>query len=235
MPDMSQGTRDIEARIEQAYPALRGLAPSIAGALTDGNCALLELPAHARVFEQQAPCQGFPLVLDGEIRVFRASPTGRSLDLYRVVPGEICLVSSACLFQAHPLSACGETALPTRLLAAAPPLFARWMEGEAFRNWVLGLYAQRMAELTELVDALAFQRLDARLAAAVLGHGPVVATTHQALADELGTVREIVSRLLRRFERSGWVRLAREQIEVVDAPALRECAQGALGDRPNGT
>ena len=134
MPDMSQGMRDMEARIEQAYPALRGLAPSIASALKDGSCALLELPAHVRVFEQQAPCQGFPLVLDGEIRVFRASPTGRSLDLYRVVPGEICLVSSACLFQAHPLSACGETTLPTRLLAAAPPLFARWMEGEDFRN-----------------------------------------------------------------------------------------------------
>ena len=75
-----------------------------------------------------------------------------------------------------------------------------------------------------LAEAVAFQRMDQRLAAALLGHGTVLNQTHQQLADELGTVREIVSRLLSRFEREGWVELAREQIVIRDSRALRNLA-----------
>ena len=75
-------------------------------------------------------------------------------------------------------------------------------------------------------EAVAFQRLDQRLAGTLLGHGTVVASSHQALADELGTVREIVTRLLKRFERAGWLRLGRERIELLDAAALRQLASG---------
>src|SRR5690606_6943254 len=102
-------------------------------------------------------------------------------------------------------------------------------ETPVFRNEVLGLFAERMADLTGLIDAIAFQRLDQRLAAALLGRGQDLALTHQALADELGTVREIVSRLLRRFEREGWVELAREHIHIRDSAALRAMA-AALHD-----
>jgi CRP/FNR family transcriptional regulator len=75
-----------------------------------------------------------------------------------------------------------------------------------------------------LIDAVAFQRLDQRLAAALLGRGQDLTVTHQELANELGTVREIVSRLLRRFERDGWVELAREHIHIRDSAALRAVA-----------
>ena len=76
-----------------------------------------------------------------------------------------------------------------------------------------------------LIEAVAFARLDSRLAAALLGHGPERHTTHQALADELGTVREMVTRLLKRFERDGLVALSRERITVLDAAGLRAVAQ----------
>ena len=156
----------------------------------------------------------------------RSSGDGRSLELYRVVPGELCLVSSACLFRTQPLSAHGVTTRPSTLLLISPELFNRWLETPAFRNEVLGLFAERMADLTGLIDAVAFQRLDQRLAAALLGRGPNLVLTHQALADELGTVREIVSRLLRRFEREGWVSLSRERIQIADSAALRAVAAG---------
>ena len=103
-------------------------------------------------------------------------------------------------------------------------LFNQWLETPPFRDAVLGLFAERMADLTGLIDAVAFQRLDQRLAAALLGRGPDLALTHQELADELGTVREMVSRLLRRFEREGWVELARERIHIRDSAALRTVA-----------
>jgi CRP/FNR family transcriptional regulator len=164
-------------------------------------------------------------VLDGEVRVSRSSSDGRSLELYRVTPGELCLVSSACLFNAAPLSAHGVTTRPTTLMLIPPTSHSPsgWTT-PAFRALVLSLFAARMADLTALVDAVAFHRLDERLAGALLGHGPELALTHQALADELGTVREMVTRVLRRFEREGWVGLSRERIRILNSAALRERA-----------
>ena len=204
------------------YPALAQVQPSLAE--LSQRVAPMQVPAGTTLFNENSPCKGFPLVLEGEIKVSRSSGDGRSLELYRVVPGELCLVSSACLFRTQPLSAHGITTKASTLMLIPADIFSRWLETPAFRNEVLGLFAERMADLTSLVDAVAFHKLDRRLAAALLGRGQQLAMTHQALADELGTVREIVTRLLRRFEREGWVALGREQIQIVNGAALRELA-----------
>lgn len=204
------------------YPAVAALLPS--GAQAAGLAGPLDVPAGTVLFSENDRCKGFPLVLEGEVRVSRSSGDGRSLELYRVAPGELCLVSSACLFRAEPMSAHGATTRPTKLLLVPPERFEAWLADERFRNFVLGLFADRMADLTLLVDAVAFQRLDRRLAAALLGHGPELRTTHQALAESLGTVREMVTRVLRRFEREGWIELGRERIRILDGAALRACA-----------
>jgi CRP/FNR family transcriptional regulator len=202
------------------YPALGQVQPTLAE--LGQAVAPMQVPAGTVLFSENSPCQGFPLVLDGEIKVSRSSGDGRSLELYRVVPGELCLVSSACLFRTQPLSAHGVATKPTTLILISPAIFNQWLVTPAFRSDVLGLFAERMADLTSLIDAVAFQKLDQRLAAALLGHGQLLAITHQTLADELGTVREIVTRLLRRFEREGWVALGREQIQITNGAALRE-------------
>jgi CRP/FNR family transcriptional regulator len=204
------------------YPALEQVTPSLAE--LGAAIGPMAVPTGTVLFDANAPCRGFPLVLEGEVKVSRHSGDGRSLELYRVVPGELCLVSSACLFRSTPLSAQGITTKPTSLLLIAPPVFAQWLQTPAFRDDVLGLFAERMADLTVLVDAVAFHKLDARLAAALLGRGQDLALTHQSLADELGTVREIITRLLRRFEREGWVELGRSNIQIRDSAALRALA-----------
>jgi CRP/FNR family transcriptional regulator len=204
------------------YPALAHCSPGIDTPGADIHP--VQVPAGTELFSENAPCRGFPLVLEGEVKVSRHSGDGRSLELYRVVPGELCLVSSACLFRSQPLSASGVTTRPSTLLLIPPPRFKQWLETPAFRNEVLGLFAERMADLTGLIDAVAFRKLDQRLAAALLGRGQDLSITHQQLADELGTVREIVTRLLRRFEREGCVRLGREHIHIIDSAALRTIA-----------
>jgi len=204
------------------YPALAQVQPQLDTLGPTGQP--MQVPAGTVLFSENAPCQGFPLVLEGEIKVSRSSEDGRTLELYRVVPGELCLVSSACLFRTQPLSAHGITTKPSTLILIAPHIFQAWLDTPAFRNEVLGLFAERMADLTTLIDAVAFQKLDRRLAAALLGRGQHLAISHQALANELGTVREIVTRLLRRFEREGWVTLGREHIEIVNGAALRAMA-----------
>lgn len=202
------------AALQALYPALDGWTPAPA----------LAVPAGTVLFHERSPCQGFPLVLEGEVRVSRSASNGRELELYRVVPGELCLASSACLFSGEVFSARGQTTQATQLALMPPADFRAALAHAPFRDFVLGLFATRMADLTGLVEAVAFQRLDSRLAAALLGHGPQLRATHQALADELGTVREIVTRLLHRFERAGWVQLSRECITLRDSAALRRLA-----------
>ena len=220
IPDMD----DTQAqRLLSLYPSLASQEQTLAG------LPLITVPLGTVLFRENDPCQGFPLVLDGEVRVSRASPSGRELELYRVQPGEMCLVSSAGLFANQALTARGVATSETTLCLLPPPDFQTALADVGFREYVLGLFAARMADLTGLIEAVAFQRLDSRLAATLLGHGQTLRTTHQALADELGTVREIITRLLHRFERDGLVELSRESITIKNSAGLRALAAGQGG------
>lgn len=214
-------------RLLALYPVLNEIPGSLLDQVLASDTRQLRVAAGAELFHEGSPCQGFPLLLEGEVRVARGSTQGRALELYRVTPGELCVVSTSCVFGHVPLVAHGVAIARTELLVLSPAGFDAWIGVEPFRRFVLGVFADRLADLMSLAEAVAFQRLDQRLAAALLGHGASVSVTHQALADELGTVREIVTRLLKRFERAGWVVLGREHIELRDAPSLRALASGA--------
>lgn len=186
----------------------------------------IEVPARTVLFREGEACLGFPLILSGGVRVIRSSSEGKTLELYRIGEGEICLVSAGCVFGQHLLTAQGESVSPTQLLMVDRDTLLAWTEFRDFRAFVLGTMADRIADLMTLVEAIAFHRLDERLAGVLLGRGTTIHETHQQLADELGTAREIVSRLLRRFEVAGVVRLGRERVEIVDAAGLRSIAAG---------
>jgi CRP/FNR family transcriptional regulator, anaerobic regulatory protein len=214
-----------QERLAQAYPVLADWPQALMDAAF-ADATWLQVPAATPLFQEGGPCQGFPLVLAGAVQVARGSASGRQLELYRVTPGELCVVSTAGLTGGRALSAHGVAVEPTELVLLSRSGFEQACAHEVFRRFVFGVFAERLADLMALAEAVAFQRLDQRLAQALLGRGSTIRTTHQALADELGTVREIVSRLLSRFERSGWVRLGRERIELLDAAALRALAAG---------
>ncbi len=216
-------------RLVSLYPALDVLG---ADELARLGTTTLTVGAGTMLFDEGAPCRGFPMVLSGSIRVARGSPAGRSLELYRLTPGELCVMSTACLLGRGTLVAHGQATAATEFVLVGPVDFDRWCGHEAFRRFVFSAFGERLADLMALAEAVAFQRLDQRLAQLLLGHGSTVLATHQSLADALGTVREIVSRLLSRFERSGWVRLARERIDILDAPALRALATGPAARAP---
>lgn len=223
------GAADTLRRAAEHYPVLERLPAHEVQDVFGTEVRRLDVPSGTLLFQEGAPCQGFPMLIAGAVRVARGSPGGRSLELYRVTPGELCVVSTSCLFGSVPLQAHGQTTEASDLVLLTPTGFDRLVRLEGFRRFVFGIFADRLADLMALAEAVAFQKLDQRLAQALLGRGQVIAATHQALADELGTVREIVTRLLKRFERSGWVRLGRERIEVLDAPALRALASGGVG------
>lgn len=217
---------DLQARLLALYPILGQLPPPMTADALAHHMQHLHAPAGTTLFTEGAPCRGFPMVLQGSVRVACSSPDGRSLELYRVTPGEMCVISTTCLFGHAPLSAEGATTEATEIAMLTAPGFNALSADEGFRRYAFGTLAGRIAQLMALVEAVAFQRLDRRLAAALLGHGAVVAATHQQLADEMGTVREIVTRLLRRFEASGHLSLSRGRIELLAPAALRRIAEG---------
>ena len=215
------------AHIADLYPALRAL-PSADLAAACQPATILHVPAGAEMFSERQPCQGFPLLLEGTIKVVKNAPSGREMLLYRVKPGGSCIISSSCLLGHTAYSARGIAESPLALLLLPAALFERLIaENAAFRDFVFHLFAERIAELMLLVEEVAFHRLDQRLAKLLLGRmhsNPILNTTHQALADELGSVREIVSRLLKGFATQGLLTLGREQITLLDPAGLQQLA-----------
>jgi CRP/FNR family transcriptional regulator len=209
----------------QLYPMLRGLpAAQLENLLS--NAAAMHLPAGTIMFDENQACQGFPLLLSGSIRVIKASANGRELQLYRVCPGESCILTSSCLLGHTQYHARGVVEQDVELVALPPSAFRTLLsQYEPFRDYIFGLFSERLTDLMQLVSAVAFQKLDQRLAALLITKSSPIHITHQALADELGSVREIVSRLLKNFADQGWVRLGREHIEVVDATALKKLSE----------
>jgi CRP/FNR family transcriptional regulator len=207
------------------YPALAGL-PDAALARLLAPGAAMHIPAGAEIFSERQPCRGFPLILEGCIKVVKLAASGRELVLYRVAPGGSCIITSSCLLGRTDYNARGIAEVPLTLLAIPAPDFAALLvEHPPFRDFVFHLFAERIAELMQLVEEVAFARLDQRLAKALLAkNGVVLGITHQQLADELGSVREIVSRLLKGFAAQGLVALGREQVTLLDRDGLQKIA-----------
>lgn len=192
----------------------------------DGPWPATTLPAGTLLFEEGQRCPGFPLLDDGRVRVYKAFPNGRELLLYRLVPGQACVASIGALLSDAPYSlrAVAETPVTIRMV---PPSDFRAALGEpAFRDFVLGEFAQRMAGLLALVDTVYTRRLDERLAAHLVGYAPECTRTHQQLADDLGSVREIVTRVLKHFAELGWVGVERGHIRILDVGALQAFSEG---------
>ena len=221
---MEADSHDVGGRLKAQYPALRDLpAEEFSRLLAEGT--LREVPAGTVMFDEAQPCMGFPFVLEGAIGVSKLAENGREIQLYSVDAGESCILTSSCLLGSVDYAAHGVALAPTRIFILPRPTFERLLRtSDSFRRYVFGLFADRIGDLMQTVEEVAFKRLDQRLAALLLRRGPTVRATHQQLADELGSVREIVSRIVRNFAVQGLVRTGREQITILDSPGLRRVA-----------
>jgi CRP/FNR family transcriptional regulator len=191
----------------------------------------LACPAGTVLFRPDDACSGFVVLREGSIRVSLTSAGGREIVLYRVRPGEICLQTFTCLAEGRTYSAEGiaETELKGEVIP--PGEYERRMANDPdFRRTVFTAVAHRFADFEHLVESLASASIEARLAEALLalaGPGGVVNMTHDALASEIGSAREVVSRQLSRFERSGLVALARGKVTLLARSALERKAAGS--------
>ena len=212
-----------QASLVELYPVLDAL-PSALRLNVLQQVQAMSVAAGTLIFDERQPCQGFPFIIKGGIRVLKPAANGRDLMLYRVLPGESCIISSSCLLGHVNYNARGVAETDTTLLLLPRALFDQLIEQPAFREFVFRLFSERIADLMQLIEEVAFQKLDQRLAALLLGKGKLLHATHQQLADELGSVREIITRLLNGFAGRGLVRLGREEVEILDAAGLRRIA-----------
>ena len=208
------------------FPSLSALPEPLAREV-ERQAQKLDAPAGTLLFDVGMACQALPLLLEGRIKVSKRAENGREIRLYSVRPGELCIVTVSCLLGGEPYPATGVAETAVSALGLPRALILRLMaEHPPFREMAFNLFAERLTGLMQLVEEVAFRKLDQRLAAWLLERGPLIAASHQQVADELGSVREIVSRLLTHFEEEGCVRLGRERIEVIAPAALGLRAAG---------
>lgn len=210
----------VEDRLKALYPVWSMLPADLRQQCQRG-ASLTRVERGATLFSEAQPCRYFPWMLEGRIRVSRPMPNGRELMLYRVFPGESCVISAVSLLAFRNYGAQGQAEQPSTLVLLDAEHFGLLMADDAFRGHIFRLVGDRMTDLVGLVEELVSHRLDQRLASLLLGHGRQVQRTHQELADELGTVREMVSRLLKSFETQGLIALGRERISILDPVRLR--------------
>jgi CRP/FNR family transcriptional regulator len=204
------------------FEGLQALAPDIARDL-EARSQLVRLAAGTVVFAPGQQAANLLLLLSGSVRVQQRSESGREVFLYRVHAGESCVLTTACMLAEVDYSA--EALAETDIEAVAIPrvLFDDLAGRSAqFRSFVFQSYARRITDLFGLIDDIVFQRMDVRLATRLLelAHDGLVQATHQALAVELGSAREVISRLLGEFQRRGWITQARGEVRLLDAEAL---------------
>jgi CRP/FNR family transcriptional regulator, anaerobic regulatory protein len=189
------------------------------------NAQLVALKAGTVIFGELEPCNAFPFILSGNIRIYKQSVNGRELSLYNVTSGDACVVTAGCLLGDEPYNASGVVETDSVLVMMAARDFENLLSSRVFREFIFSLFSKRISELMQLVEEVAFQKLDRRLASLLLRRGRHIKVSHQELADELGTVREMITRLLNSFADTGLIKLGRERIEILDESALKDVLQ----------
>ncbi len=173
----------------------------------------------------------FPIVISGSLRVYRNDVSGREITLYRLEPGEGCVLSAYAILSRSRFNATAEVEENTTLLLIPDQVFRDWLDRfECWRNYVFTLVFKQFNALVSKMQSLAFDRVDERLAHYIAQrvqqrNVKILRITHQQIARELGTAREVVSRILKDFERSNWVKLERGRIVVLDSFALQQYNQ----------
>ena len=209
------------------FAGLKAMPTDVAQTLVSGS-KVVRLPAGARVFEPGQHADNLLLLLAGTVRVQQRSESGREVFLYRVNAGESCVLTTACMLADEDYAAEGLTETDVEAVVIPRRVFDDLAaRSEVFRTFIFRAYSRRIADLFSLIDDIVFQRVDVRLAARLLdlAQDGTVHATHQVLAVELGTAREVISRTLGEFQRRAWVEQARGELRILDREGLERLAR----------
>lgn len=218
---------NIETDWVERFPGLSRLEPPNKKLLASRS-VIVNVPNGTTLFGPGNSPENMLFLLDGTVRVQQVSETGHEIVLYRIHAGQSCVLTTACLLAYEDYAADGIAETTVQAAAVPRDVFDDLVaQSKSFRDFVFAAFSKRITDLFRMIDEVAFQRLDVRLAdklVSLAGDESIVRTTHQKLSVELGTAREVVSRQLQEFQRRGWIEQSRGCVNLLDMTQLKKLA-----------
>lgn len=214
-------------QVLRVMPALRQAPPT---AISDfkQQAFFARIPAGHDVFLVGDAVESIALLLTGVVRVYKVGETGREITLYRFGMGESCILSANAIFSDQRFSAIATVEQAAEAVMIPAAVFRQWVRHyDLWHAFLFTLLSQRLAAVMEIIDAVTFHRMDLRIAGWLVTHSATQATirvTHQEIADELGSSREVVSRILETIAQQGLIQVRRGMIDILDRARLQDLA-----------
>jgi CRP/FNR family transcriptional regulator len=209
----------------ERFAGIARLADETKDVLRKGS-KIVDVPKGSMIFGPGNSPENMLFLLDGTVRVQQVSETGHEIVLYRIHAGQSCVLTTACLLTYEHYSAEGISETDVQAAAIPRGLFDDLVaQSKPFRDFVFAAFSKRITDLFLMIDEVAFQRLDVRLADRLIelsDGSDTISTTHQKLSIELGTAREVISRQLQEFQRRGWIATSRGTVAILDRAALEK-------------
>lgn len=219
------------AQIEKLFPVLLQVGARERQLLYEAG-QFIELPAGQMLMQQNQQCRFIPLVISGQLRVYTLSAGGREMTLFRTGPGDMCLLSIACQIKHQDFPALAQVEKAASLFMVPIPVYHQILEElPAWKDYLILTLYGHLTSTMQTLEAVAFSRTDRRLAEWLVNHMKphenTIHCTHEAIAIELGTAREVVSRLLGDLKNQGAVSLGRGRIDIIKPSFLRMLSEGS--------
>jgi len=210
-------------RISLALPFLQSASPQLIRDFKD-NAYFAKIPSGRDIFVEGDQVDGIALMMSGVVRVYKLGETGREITLYRFGEGESCVITANAILNQQGFPAIAQVEQDAEAVMIPAEVFSNWVKQyDPWRDFVFGLVSDRLASVMEIVDEVAFQRMDRRVASFLLNRSKLqnpILITHQEIANEIGSSREVISRLLEDFSNRELVRLSRGEIQILDFEGL---------------
>lgn len=180
----------------------------------------VSLPADYQVFSQGQACQNYIVITSGSVKVFARSSEGKEVVLYRIKAGEVCVLTTSCLLgnSRYPAEGITETPVSARIIPHQA-FDALLSESQAMRDFVFNSFGQRLNDLMLQIEQIALESVDQRLNRFLVKHADaenMITATHQDIAIEIGSAREVVSRHLKALEKQQAIKLHRGKLELIN-------------------
>jgi len=217
-----------QQRLMQYFPLLENTTPAFCQQFFR-NATLMHIPANHTIAAEGSECAQLALLVSGKVRVYKLSDSGREITLYRISSGDSCVLTAACMMSDIHFPAIAVTETDAEAVIIPARQAREWMsESKPWSAFIFGLIAKRLVEVISVLEDVAFHRMDERIAAyliAIAAQGTTVNITHHEIASDLGSTREVVSRILKDFESKALVEGVRGKLTILDLPGLQAYRQ----------